>query len=268
MIDERMEEQACFYVLGVMTPEEEQEFEVALKQSPELQVVVSSLRVTRDAVAGSVPEMEPSFELKQRILAQISPSTTRERSHVSGSFSWINLWFSWGLTASLAIVCVTLLLHQSRLKSQLSQQASRVETLNQMAESLRSESNSLQRQMVTLRETNKLENVRIAMLNSLLADEPKAIAVSLWDNQQQKGVFVVQNLKPLPSDKDYQLWVLDPKYSTPVNAGVFQVDEQGRLRIDFKADKLIASADKFAVTMEPKGGLPTPTMKDLVMISN
>ena len=126
--------------------------------------------------------------------------------------------------------------------------------------------NSLQHQVVALRETNQLVSLRIAMLNSLLADAPKAIAVSLWDNEQQKGVFVVQNLKPLPTDKDYQLWVMDPKYPTPVSAGVFQVDEQGNVRIQFKAGKPITAADKFAVTMEPKGGLPTPTLKNLVLI--
>ena len=120
--------------------------------------------------------------------------------------------------------------------------------------------------MATLQETNRLAGLRIAMLNSLLADAPKAVAVSLWDEKQQRGVFVVQNLKPLPVDKDYQLWVMDPKYPTPVSAGVFQVDAQGNVRLQFKADRLIASPDKFAVTEEPKGGRPTPTLKNLVLI--
>jgi len=77
---------------------------------------------------------------------------------------------------------------------------------------------------------------------------------------------VVQNLKPLPADRDYQLWVIDPKYATPVSAGVFQVDGQGGGRINFKPDKNIATAGKFAVTLEPKGGLPTPTLKNLVLL--
>jgi anti-sigma-K factor RskA len=60
--------------------------------------------------------------------------------------------------------------------------------------------------------------------------------------------------------------VIDPKYPTPVSAGVFQVDVQGNVRIQFKTDKLIESANRFAVTEEPKGGLPTPTLKNLVLI--
>ena len=122
----------------------------------------------------------------------------------------------------------------------------------------------LQHAVATLQETNRLANLRIAMLGSLLSDSPKAVAVSLWDEKTQHGVFVVQNLKPLPSDKDYQLWVIDPKYSTPVSAGVFQVDKQGNVRLPSKADKPLVSAEKFAVTLEPKGGLPRPTLKNLV----
>ena len=104
------------------------------------------------------------------------------------------------------------------------------------------------------------------MLNTQLADAPKAIAVSLWDSEKQEGVFVVQNMKPLPAGRDYQLWVIDPQYKIPVSAGVFQVDDQGTVRVDFKANKTIQTASKFAVTEEPKGGLAVPTLKNLVLI--
>ncbi len=121
--------------------------------------------------------------------------------------------------------------------------------------------------MASLQETNRLAGLRIAMFNSMLADSPKAVAVIFY-NQQQRGVFAMaaKSLKSLPVDRDYQLWVIDPKYPTPVSAGVFQVDAQGNMRLQFKTDKLIESASKFAVTLEPKGGLPTPTLKDLVLI--
>ena len=141
----------------------------------------------------------------------------------------------------------------------------RWQAITQIVTSLRDDTNRLQQQVIALRETNQLEGLRIAMLNSLLKDSPKAIAVSLWDNESQKGVIVVQNLKPSPANWDYQLWIMDPKYSSPVNAGVFQVVEQGNVRVQFTARKPIASADKFAVTMEPKGGLDKPTLKNLVL---
>jgi len=138
--------------------------------------------------------------------------------------------------------------------------------LDQLADQLRGATNQLSQTVASLQSATKLADVRIALLSSLLSDDPKAVAVSLWDNQQQSGVFVVQNLKPLPADRDYQLWVIDPKYKIPVSAGVFQVDNSGNVRLHFKADKAIVTADKFAVTLEPKGGLPTPTLKNLVLL--
>ena len=176
------------------------------------------------------------------------------------------IWLPWALAACLAIFCLISLSQQKALRQKNDEQAKRLADLNQAADSLRNETQDLKQTVASLQETNRLAGLRIAMLNSMLVDSPKAVAVSLWDNQQQRGVFVVQNLKPLPVDRDYQLWVIDPKYSAPVSAGVFQVDAQGNMRVPFKADKLIESARKFAVTLEPKGGLPVPTLKNLVLI--
>jgi anti-sigma-K factor RskA len=268
MIDERMEEQASLYVLGVQTPEETHEFETALSQNVELQHLVEKLRASRDALAGSLPRVMPPPALKHKILAQIAaqtkaiPSSARNEAR---SESW-TIWLPWALAACLVIICAVSLAQQNRLRQKVDEQAKQMVELNQMADSLRNQTQDLKQAVATLQETNRLANLRIAVLGSLLADSPKAVAVSLWDNKQQRGIFVVQNLKPLPADKDYQLWVIDPKYPTPVSAGVFQVDAQGNVRLEFKADKLIESASKFAVTQEPKGGLLTPTLKNLVLI--
>ena len=118
-----------------------------------------------------------------------------------------------------------------------------------------------------LQETNRLANLKIAMLNSLLTDAPQAVAVSLWDESRQDGVFVAQNLKALPANRDYQLWVLD-NGTTPVDAGVFHVDEHGGVRVEFKAKQLVKAAGRFAVTEEIKGGVASPTIKNMVLASN
>jgi len=268
MIDERMEEQASLYVLGVLAPEEARAFESAMGRDADLQQLVATLRISRDALAGCLPQMAPPPALKQKILAQIEaqeivvplPATDKARSG-----GWV-IWLPWALAACLAMVCAISLSQQKALRQEIGEQAKQLVDLNRVADSLRSDTLNLKQTVATLQETNRLAGLRIAMLNSMLADSPKAVAVSLWDDKEQRGVFLVQNLKPLPADKDYQLWVIDPKYPSPVSAGVFQVDEQGNMRLQFKTDKLIESAKKFAVTQEPKGGLPTPTLKNLVLI--
>jgi len=272
MIDERMEELAGLYVLGILAPAEQAAFEANLRRDPELQALVAGLRAARDAMAGTVPAADPSPRLKQRIMAELAG---REKSAAplpvrKPASSFWGFWLPWALTATaLLMAFVSNHEHETdrrALTNLMRLQESQNKELSQRADQLRNETNSLRQTVVALQETNQLENVRIALLGSLLNDSPKAVAVSLWDKQRQSGIFVVQNLKPLPPDRDYQLWVIDPKYQVPVSAGVFQVDSQGNVRINFKADKTIVSADKFAVTLEPKGGLPAPTLKNLVLL--
>jgi anti-sigma-K factor RskA len=255
-----MEEQAALHVLGALNETEAREFKQAMLADPELKNFVARLSTATSALAGAVPVTEPPPQLRAKILAQVA-EPQKIISLPERKFSWL----SWSFATCLAILCILLFSKDSQLQKQVGVQAQELNDLNQLAQSLQSATNDLQQTVIALQETNRLVNLRIAMLNSLMADAPKAIAVSLWDNEKQEGVFVVQNLKPLASDRDYQLWVIDPKYKTPVDAGVFQVDEKGNVRLTFKAKAPIEIAQKFAVTEEVKGGAATPTLKNMVL---
>jgi anti-sigma-K factor RskA len=277
MIDERMEEQASLHVLGALTPGEAAKFKATLAADPELQTYVARLSVATGALAGSVPATEPPPQLRAKILAQVGEKqkivTLPERR------SGFAFWFPWATATCLAVVCLMLFAQDSQLRQQVTTQQIRIillepevkwqklraDTLMEIANNLRTVTNNLQQTVLALQETNRLAGLRIAMLSSLLTDSPKAVAVSLWDDAKQEGVFVVQNLKPLPADRDYQLWVLD-NGTTPVDAGVFRVDENGNVRVEFKTKSLIKVAGKFAVTEEAKGGVASPTLKNMVLI--
>jgi anti-sigma-K factor RskA len=265
MIDERMEEQAALHVLGALSDTEALEFKRAMQADPELRDFVARLSVATGALAGAVPSVEPPPQLRAKVLAQVGEKqkiiSLPERK--SGWFSWL----PWSLATCLAIVSVLLFAQDSQLHKTIGNQAQQINNLNQLAQSLQSATNGLQQTVLALQETNRLSNLKIAMLNSLVSDAPKAIAVSLWDNEKQDGVFVAENLKTLPADKDYQLWVLD-NGTTPVDAGVFHVDENGGVRVDFKTKLQIKIAGKFAVTEEVKGGVASPTIKNMVLASN
>jgi len=134
-----------------------------------------------------------------------------------------------------------------------------------MAEALRAERADLKQAVATLQQSNRLANMRIAVLNAQLSADPKAVAVSVWDNERQSGVVVVHHLKPPPKDKDYQLWIIDPHYPSPVPAGILSVDEAGDGRVDFTANRPIQTANQFAVTEEVKGGAQVPTLTAMVL---
>lgn len=65
----------------------------------------------------------------------------------------------------------------------------------------------------------------------------------------------------IPSNKDYQLWAIKGK--KPTSAGVFSVSSEKQKENFFQVLNLAVrdrrDVDAFAVTLEPKGGLPQPS---------
>ena len=265
MIDERMEEQASLHVLGALNETEAAEFKKAMQADPELQAYVARLSLATGAVAGSVPLTEPPPQLRAKILAQVAPKQKMVTLPERKPSFWARL--GWGFATALLVLFVWLSTQNGQLHDTVTAQAKEIDQLNRLAQSLQTVTNDLQKTVLALQETNRLANLKIAMLNSLVADAPKTVAVSLWDESKQEGVFVVENLKQLPADKDYQLWVLD-NGTTPVDAGVFHVDANGGVRVEFKARLPIKVAGKFAVTEEAKGGVASPTIANMVLASN
>jgi anti-sigma-K factor RskA len=262
MIDERMEEQASLHVLGALTEAEAREFKKKMAGDPELREFVSKLSVATGAIAGASPLVNPPPQLREKILARIEPpqKIVTLPDHKPGFLSWL----AWVLAAGAAAVCLVFIAQNGQLRRTIGQQAKEINDLNRLAQSLESATNGLQQNLAALEETNRLANIRIAMLDSLVADAPKAVAVSLWDGTKQDGVFVAENLKALPADRDYELWVIGDN-GKPVASGVFHGDQSGTARLNFKPAGFVRAVAEFAVTEEVKGGVSAPTLKNMVL---
>ena len=265
MIDERLEEQASLHVLGALTDAEAREFKQKLHADPELKEYVARLSTATGAVAGAVPSVEPPPQLRAKILARVA-EPQKIISLPEKKFRPL-AWLPWALATGFAALCIMANVQDSQLRKTVGEQVAQINNLNQLTQSLSATTNSLQQTVLALRETNRLAGLKIAMLNSLLADAPTAIAVSLWDNEKQDGVLVAQNLKALAAGKDYELWVMDEN-KNPVAAGVFHLGAGGTARMDFQPKRAIKSAGQFCVTEEIKGGVDSPTLKNLVLASN
>ncbi|MEP7152615.1 MAG: anti-sigma factor, partial [Nitrospira sp.] len=81
-------------------------------------------------------------------------------------------------------------------------------------------------------------------------------AFLLFDPVTKKAWLYAFNLPALPNGKVYQLWAIDDK---PVSAGVFGLDTGQKGRMLIKNLHEFSRMKKFAVTVEPDGGLPQPT---------
>ena len=90
--------------------------------------------------------------------------------------------------------------------------------------------------------------------------DPSSLTTVYW-HTTTKDVFLAVNNLPAPAaDHQYQLWAMvDGK---PVDAGVFEI-KQGPGMVKMKN---IPKAQAFAITLEKKGGSPTPSLDKLYVM--
>jgi len=122
-------------------------------------------------------------------------------------------------------------------------------------------------QTLTLAARDRLTQLRVTPMRPTEDGPPKAIGAALWDPQEQRGLLHVESLAGLAPSLAYQLWLYDPSFPTPVNGGTFAVDERGNQRYPFKPNERLENLEKFAVSIERKGGATAPRGK-FVLVSN
>ncbi|MCM3877739.1 MAG: anti-sigma factor [Thermoanaerobaculia bacterium] len=99
--------------------------------------------------------------------------------------------------------------------------------------------------------------VQVALLKGLEAN-PAARARLLWNPGTREGILWVSGLPPLPLEKSYELWAFVG--DQPVPAGTFDAKGDGTTVIPIgKQENLGEAPVKFAVSVEPKGGVASPT---------
>jgi len=264
MIDERHEELASLHAFDLLEGAELAAFESALSTNPELPKLVEDLRNTAPAIGLTAPLVTPRPELRARILASLparaaSPATPAKAEATIIPFR-LALWTGWAAAACFALVSAyfgsryfaatseTLALRQDIELTRIEAQSSR--------QQIEAERILATRQIADLEKAGDIANLKIARLADLLGNSPQAVAVAVWNPLKQEGVLTVEKLPVLQNDQDYQLWVVDPAYTNPVNGGVFTVDAKGLARVQFRPDQSVSAVTTFAISRERKGGVP------------
>jgi anti-sigma-K factor RskA len=271
MIDDRQEELASLHAFDLLEGAEREQFEAELRGNPELGKRVAELRGAVTALAHVAPEAKPPEALKARVLASVAaraggPIPDRKSAKVIA----FPTWAPWLMAASIALASLwaerqyasarseNTALDEQRQAAQRS--LARIRTQLEVTTKLLRESDREVAQLTKkIRDEGNLANYKIATLASMLGNTPSAVAVAVWDPSREQGILTVSKLPALASEKDYQLWVIDAAYPSPVNAGTFVVDPvTGEAHIVFKADRPVNAIAKFAVSLERKGGVPKP----------
>jgi anti-sigma-K factor RskA len=243
------------YVLHALSEEEEQEFQRLLAQaSDEERALLVEMEAVAAEIATAVPRAAPSATVKQKIM-DIAAKTSATESQKPATIHRMS-WYRVAAAASFIFIFTSLglLFYSQSLVDDLQSQS---ETIAQQATTIQALKTEMGRkeELLTILEAR---DVDLVVMGGMKERSPNGYGKVVWDKKGGRALLQVANLPSVPSDKDYQLWfIVDGK---PISAGVFAIDDAHQDNF-FKIEQLQSSATKgaFAVTMEPKGGMPQPT---------
>ncbi len=171
----------------------------------------------------------------------------------------------WAIAASVALVLslVGNALLYSNLKQTRSDLAVALNEQTRYAAStqvMERRLSTTQEQLHVLRSPQEYKMVALAGTPA----HPTAQARVLYNKASHRVYLDVAQLPPLPPGKQYQLWALDQ--GKPVDAGVLTAATTAGDGLQQMKD--IASAQAFAMTVEPTGGSAGPTLNTMTVIGN
>ena len=107
-----------------------------------------------------------------------------------------------------------------------------------------------------LHHSENLTHLKVTALAPLSVNTKEAVAIAVWNPEQQTGLLSIEKLPAIADTQDYQIWIVDPAYPNPVNSGVFHAGDGGKVAFAFKPDQPVKQAAAFAISLEKKGGGP------------
>ena len=268
---EKFEELCAGYVLNALEPEEREEFKMLLQNaSEEEQELYQEMRSAANQIAFSVEGNQAPGVVRERILAQVQPEenelSEKAENEMSSSDEDTNNFDrgTFAIAASFALLLVTLSLvfYSFNLSTEISNQEKVIEEQQARISELQNDVQQKE-ELLSILESREVD---LVMMSGMEVN-PNGYGKVIWDSESNRALLQVSNLPAVPSDKDYQLWII--KNNKPVSAGVFAVNDPGKDSF-FKIEEMAAgeqAADAFAITMEPKGGMPQPT-GDMYLMGN
>ena len=237
-------EHGDIYAVGALDGEELREFETHLASGCAIcEAYVRETRETLMLLHRSLAPMTPSPEVKARLLREIRAGIVATRPKKP----WLSQ-LSWGLGGGALVAAGLLVFLSWNLVSTRKELAGVREKIAVLQSDL-----AKQEEVIGFL-TNP--QVRVVSLAGLPAS-PNARGLLLWNADNRAGLFVATGLAQVPAEKIYELWALAG--NEPVPAGLFTLDQQGRALLKLSPLPADKSFDKFAVTVEPAGGVPKPT---------
>lgn len=263
------------YVLGVVSDQERREVECMSHIYPELQEHLLAVQQNLELLSEAWKK-EPPAVLKGRVMAAIHAEALAEKKDDSKDTSAKIIampkevapqksnGLKWLAAASIILFVAAgglfLMRNNQFNDAQLSLNAKEnaIKEKEALLADLQSELGvySEEREFLTNDKT-----IAIALAGTPVS--PDAKVKVYWNQDASKMMLAGMNLPQTPTEKQYQLWaIVDGK---PVDLGVLDMDGNPKA-ISRQAN--VKDVQAFAITLEKKGGSPTPDLEQLYVIGN
>jgi anti-sigma-K factor RskA len=248
------------YVMGALTPEETKEVDNWRKTHPEINDEIRRIEDAMIAYADS-HAIKPKEDLKEKIAEKLNFSVKLDmESEMVDSVS-IQMPGIYRYAAAAAIILLFAFgagtfyyaKQYNETRTELAALKSEKSILANQVKDLNRESGKVKGELAILL---KPENKKIALAGTKVS--PAARAVVYWNKETGATYVNSSDLPAEAADKQYQLWAI--VNGKPVDLGVISKDSS------FNAMKQVANATAFAITLEPLGGKPTPTMEAMFVM--
>jgi anti-sigma-K factor RskA len=264
--------------LGTLPASERPALEAWLAEHAEAQAELQILRESLGLLASTAPTVAPPAHLRARVLALAGqtrgtsalnsssagpapavpdPAVARSPWRAASPLPWLAAAACAVLALGLGSWALQLRSEVERLQSNLQAAEARLATTEAEARLSRTRLARVEAETAILSAAD-LRRVDLAGQKGA----PNAVARAFW-SRAQGLVFTATRLPELPQGRTYQLWVLTS--GAPVSAGTFRPDGAGGTSMVFDTPVSLPAPSGLAVSIEPEGGVSSPT-GDIVLV--
>jgi anti-sigma-K factor RskA len=239
------------YVMGLATEPERSEFERLCKQYPEL---VAARKKFEERLEGYASEnaVTPPPGIKAKVLEAVKTMEVEDAKRPVPKPVHVPV-----LSRLIAAASIVLLIGTGFLYYQTRQENKDLTSANDRLKLSLDTTRDILKRIVD-EQKDVVSNPDVTVVNMVGTQvSPRSSANVYWDSAKSDVYLVVKNMPKLPSGQQYQLWALID--SKPKDLGVFDATDE---RVILKM-KNTQSAQAFAITIEKRGGSPSPTLQKL-----
>ncbi|HEY1984059.1 MAG TPA: anti-sigma factor [Terracidiphilus sp.] len=249
-------EDLTLYAMQALTQEESAEVRLHLAECPQCREEFAEIHSDLSFVAMSVEQQPLPQGARQRFINRIA-ATAQEAPKTEPAdvipmtprraIPRKAVWLPWVAVAALVIISVALALQVRFLNQELEIETTMIGARN--AETLKA------RKLLDVLTAPTAQHVVLTAGKTPPAPSARAVYLA------SRGALILQanDLRALPADKTYELWIIPANGSAPIPAGLFRPDASGSASVVLPAIPQGVEAKAFGITVENVGGSNTPT---------